>query len=133
MILGLGNDVIDIARIAGVHARYGARFETRIFTEAERVHADSRGARKLATLAKNFAAKEAVAKALGSGFRGGILMRDIEVMRDDLGKPGIRLHGAAKIHLERMPPARMQARIHLSLSDSPSQAWAIALIEALPA
>ena len=132
MILGLGVDLVDIRRIERTLARFGERFTHRCFTEAERARAERRRQRA-ATYAKRFAAKEACAKALGTGFRRGVHFRDIEVVNLPSGKPVVRLHGGAKRQLALITPPEMVARIELTLTDEPPLAQAIVVIFALAA
>jgi holo-[acyl-carrier protein] synthase len=128
MILGIGTDIIDIARIDALLARFGTRFETRCFTPAERLIARTR-TRVDAFYAKRYAAKEAVLKALGTGFRGRISWQDMEILSDDQGAPRLALSG----EVERLLLAKAQARgvlsCHLSLSDTDHQALAFVVIE----
>ncbi len=134
MIIGLGSDIVEIARIEAMHARHGQRFLDRIFTRREQELARQRGAGALApTLAKRFAAKEAAAKALGSGFRAGVQWHEIEVVNDEMGAPKLLLHGGAARRLRALLPAGRTARLHLTLSDERRYALAVAIIEALPA
>ncbi len=140
MILGIGNDMCDIARIEKSLARFGEAFENRIFTEGEKAKARRRsggGKRNgvASTYAKRFAAKEAFGKALGTGVGAGgrIFWRDIEVVNLPSGKPTIQLHGGAKAALERATPAGHRAVIHLSLVDEYPMAQAFVMIELLPA
>ncbi|QQR69518.1 MAG: holo-ACP synthase [Alphaproteobacteria bacterium] len=127
MILGIGTDLVDIDRIERMLERYGPRFAQRLFTAHERQRAQA-NARPAAIYAKRFAAKEAVVKALGTGFRQGISWQDIEVVEDDLGKPLLRLHGKAAQHLDRIH-LESNKYIHLSLSDEPPYALAFVVIE----
>jgi holo-[acyl-carrier protein] synthase len=133
MILGLGSDLIDIRRIERAIERYGDRFLDRIFTEAERRRCDRRGATRGASYARRFAAKEATAKALGTGFRGGVFWRDLGVVNLPSGQPGMQLTGGALRRLAAITPAGMQARLDVSLSDEPPIAQAVVIITALPA
>jgi holo-[acyl-carrier protein] synthase len=131
MILGLGNDLTDIRRIEKALARFGARFERRVFTKGEREKA--RGvATTAASYAKRFAAKEACLKALGTGFAAGISWQDMEVANLESGAAFLRLHGAALQRLEHMTPAGMTAKLWLTLSDEYPLAQAIVIIEAKP-
>jgi holo-[acyl-carrier protein] synthase len=131
MILGLGSDLIDIRRIEKAIGRFGDRFTRRCFTEIERTTADRR-LRRVETYAKRYAAKEAVAKALGTGLAQGISWQEIEVENLPGGKPVVRLDGRAAERLVRMTPKGMRAHIELTLTDEPPQAQAIALISAVP-
>ncbi len=135
MILGIGNDLVDIRRIERALQRYGQRFLDRVFTEGEQVFAQRRHASfpvYAGTLAKRFAAKEALAKALGTGFgRKGIQFRDLGVEVDDLGAPAMVLYGGAERHLEQLLPNGMAARIHLTMTDEYPYASAVVLLEAV--
>ena len=132
MILGIGNDLIDINRVRKLMARFEARFIERCFTVHEREVAEARrgGGGHIAAYAKRFAAKEAVAKALGSGFSGGITMKDIGVVTDEKGAPQIQLSGAAQKRLAAITPDGHETHIHLALSDEPPLAQAFVFIEA---
>ncbi|MBB4196285.1 holo-ACP synthase [Rhodoblastus sphagnicola] len=136
MILGLGIDLCDIRRIERALEKYGDRFARRCFTETEREKADGR-AMRAATYAKRFAAKEACAKALGTGLARGVWFHDIGVVNDAAGKPGLELQGAAAARLAelcaRLAPAGATARIHLTLTDEYPYAQAQVLIEAVGA
>ncbi len=132
MIIGLGSDIVEIARIAALLKRHGARFEQRVFTTRERALAEQRGAvAKAATLAKRFAAKEAAAKALGCGFRHGVQWHEIEVINDDLGAPRLLLHGGAAARLKALLGAGHVARLHVTLSDEKRYALAVVIVEAM--
>ena len=132
MIVGLGSDLCRAERIATALARpSGARFAARVFTPAEMALADARPAQRAQTLAKRWAAKEACAKALGTGFRGGIAMTDIEVTQSPLGAPQLLLHGAAAQRLVAITPCAMVARLHLTLTDEAGFAQAFVVIEAV--
>lgn len=133
MIIGMGNDLIDIRRISKTLDRFGSRFITRTFTEAEIAKAERRrgAGTHVATYAKRFAAKEACSKALGTGFSSGVFMRDIEVLNDPAGKPVLRLHGGAAQRLKAITPAGLTTHIHLTLTDEPPLAQAFVVIEAL--
>ncbi len=132
MILGVGSDLIDIRRIERAIERFGDRFLDRIFTEAERRRCDRRGATRVASYARRFAAKEAAAKALGTGFRRGVFWRDLGVFNLPSGQPGLRLTGGALQRLEAMTPPGMRARLDLSLTDEPPLAQAVVIITAVP-
>ncbi len=135
MIIGVGSDIIDIRRVEKALARFGARFEQRVFTDTERAKAARRkgGERnsRASTYAKRFAAKEACAKALGTGFRHGVYLRDIGVVNSESGKPEIKLTGGAAQHLLSLLPQGMQPQIDLTMSDEYPQAQAIVIISAL--
>ena len=131
MILGIGSDLIDIRRIEKSLARYGERFVQRIFTDVEQAKSESRAARA-ASYAKRFAAKEACAKALGTGMAHGVFWRDMGVVNRPGGKPTMALTGGALERLKEMTPPGMEAVIHLSLTDDHPYAQAFVIIEALP-
>ena len=131
MILGLGNDIIDIRRIESTIERYGERFLNRVFTDTEREKSDRRAARA-ASYAKRFAAKEACAKALGTGFRKGVYWRDMGVVNLRSGRPTMVLTGGAAEQLARITPQGVEARIDLTLTDDFPLAQAIVLISGVP-
>ena len=131
MIIGLGNDVIDIRRIERTLERFGARFIERIFTDVEQRKSDRR-ANRAASYAKRFAAKEACSKALGTGFRGGVYWRDLGVVNLPSGKPTMELTGGAARRLEELIPKGMTAQIDLTITDDDPTAQAIVLISAVP-
>lgn len=131
MILGLGNDVIDIRRIERTLERFGARFVDRIFTDEEQRKSDRR-AKRAASYAKRFAAKEACSKALGTGFRSGVYWRDLGVVNLPSGRPTMRLTGGAARRLEEITPEGMTARIDLTITDDDPTAQAVVLISAVP-
>lgn len=130
MILGIGSDLCDIRRIEKVIARHGARFIDRIFTEVEKSRAERRAAR-IETYAKRFAAKEACAKALGTGFRRGVFFRDMGVVNLSSGRPTMRLSGGALARLTAMTPPGFEARIDVSLTDEYPIAQAFVVISAV--
>ncbi len=134
MILGIGNDIVDIKRIEKVLARHGLRFEMRCFTALERDKAARRknGGTHVHVYAKRFAAKEACAKALGTGFTDRVYLKDIGVTEDEKGKPLLELRGGALERLQKITPEGMSPHLHLSLSDEPPFAQAFVMIEALP-
>ena len=131
MIIGIGSDLCDIRRIERSLERFGDRFTHRVFTEGERARSDRRAARA-PSYARRFAAKEACAKALGTGFRDGVFWRDLEVVNDPSGRPTMRLHGGALRRLEAMTPHGHRAVLHVSLTDDPPLAQAFVVIEARP-
>ena len=131
MILGLGNDMIDIRRIEETIKRFGDRFLDRVFTPIERGKSDRR-IQRAASYAKRFAAKEACAKALGTGLRHGVHWRDMGVVNLDSGRPTLELTGGARARLEAITPPGMQARIDLTLSDDFPWAQAIVIVSAIP-
>jgi holo-[acyl-carrier protein] synthase len=132
MIIGLGSDLCNIDRIANSLDRFGARFESRVFTEVERAKAAKRPFTKAGTFAKRFAAKEAYAKAVGTGFKRGVFMRDIGVINAPSGAPTLALSGGAKARLDAITPNGYEARIHLTLTDDHPWAQAFVIIEAIP-
>ena len=132
MILGLGNDLIDIRRIERTLERFGERFVQRVFTEVERQKSERRAARA-ASYAKRFAAKEACAKALGTGVpRKGVHWQDMGVVNLPSGKPTVALTGGAAARLAEMTPAGMVAQIDITITDDYPLAQAIVIISALP-
>ena len=131
MIIGIGNDVIDIERIERTLTRFGARFVERIFTSAERKKSERR-ADRAASYAKRFAAKEACSKALGTGLRRGVFWRDMGVVNLPTGQPTMALTGGAAKRLAEITPPGMVAKIHVTLTDDHPQAQAIVVIEAAP-
>ncbi len=131
MIIGIGTDLCDARRIARVLERHPERFLARVFTPAERRRAEARPASLHGTLAKRFAAKEACAKALGTGIRG-IRWREMEVVNLPGGQPTLRLTGGAAERLARLTPAGHAARVHVALTDELPYAHAIVVIEAVP-
>jgi len=132
MILGIGNDMIDIRRVEKSIARWGNRFLDRIFTDVERKKSDRRALRA-ASYAKRFAAKEACAKALGTGLNAGVFWRDMGVVNLPSGKPTLRLTGGALKRLQAITPPGMVAQIDLTITDDFPQAQAIVIISANPA
>lgn len=127
MIIGLGNDIIDIRRIEKTIERYGDRFLDRIFTDVERRKSDRRSQRA-ASYAKRFAAKEACSKALGTGIRRGVFWRDMGVVNLPSGRPTISLSGGAARRLAEMTPEGCVARIDLTITDDFPLAQAIVII-----
>ena len=130
MIIGLGNDIIDIRRVERTIERYGERFLSRVFTDTERRKSDGRAARA-ASYAKRFAAKEACAKALGTGFRHGVFWRDMGVVNLPSGRPTLELTGGAAWALAGLTPEGYAARIDLSITDDFPTAQAIVIISAV--
>lgn len=133
MVLGLGNDLCNIERIQNSIDRFGDRFINRIFTETEIAKANRRELTRAATFAKRFAAKEACAKALGTGIRRGVFFRDMGVSNLPSGQPTMRLTGGAAERLAAMTPAGMVPDIHLTITDDHPWAQAVVLITARPA
>ena len=131
MIIGLGNDMIDIRRIEKTLERYGERFTHRVFTEIERKKSDRR-AERAASYAKRYAAKEACSKALGTGFNRGVFWRDLGVVNEPSGKPTMVLTGGAGDRLAALVPKGHKAQIHLTITDDFPYAQAFVIIEALP-
>ncbi len=131
MILGIGSDVIDIRRIEKTIERHGERFLARIFTETERAKAERR-ANRIDTYAKRFAAKEACAKALGTGLRAGVFWRDMGVVNLPSGKPTMRLTGGALERLKKITPPGFDAQIDLTITDEWPMAQALVIISAEP-
>ena len=129
MIIGIGNDIVDIRRIEKTLVRYGTRFTDRIFTEIEKKKSDKRALRA-ASYAKRFAAKEACSKALGTGFRRGVFWKDMGVVNEMSGRPTMVLTGGAKAQLERLVPVGMTAKVHLTITDDHPYAQAVVIIEA---
>lgn len=134
LILGLGSDICDIRRIEAAIARHGERFLARVFTETERRKAERRSERlRAATYAKRFAAKEACAKALGTGFRRGVFFADMGVVNLPSGQPTMRLTGGAAGRLAEITPPGMAAQLALSMTDEHPYAFAQVIISATPA
>jgi holo-[acyl-carrier protein] synthase len=130
-VLGLGNDIIDIRRIEQSLDRFGERFINRIYTSIE-IEKSERRAGRVASYAKRFAAKEACAKALGTGFRAGVFWRDLGVVNAPSGKPTMALTGGAAARLQSITPHGMTAQISLTITDDHPWAQAIVLITAVP-
>lgn len=131
MIIGIGSDLCDIRRIEKSLERHGERFTHRLFTDVERARAEGR-AHRAATYAKRFAAKEACAKALGTGIRRGVFWKDMGVANLPSGAPTMILTGGALERLEAMTPAGHQVVIHLTITDDFPMAQAFVIIEARP-
>jgi holo-[acyl-carrier protein] synthase len=129
MIIGIGSDLCDIRRIEKTLARHGDRFTHRVFTQGERGTCERRAARA-PSYARRFAAKEACAKALGTGFQNGVFWRDLEVVNLPSGQPTLRLTGATLTRLERLTPHGYTPFIHVTLTDEPPLAQAFVMIEA---
>lgn len=132
MIIGIGSDLIDIRRIEKSLERHGRRFVERIYTEIEQAKSERRAARA-ASYAKRFAAKEACAKALGTGFRRGVFFRDMGVVNLPSGRPTMKLTGGALARLKAITPPGHEATIDVSLTDEGPTAQAIVIIQAVPA
>ena len=131
MILGIGSDLVDVRRIEQVIGRHGDRFLDRIFTPVERARAQAR-ANQSATYAKRFAAKEACAKALGTGIRKGVFWRDMGVINLPSGRPTMKLTGGALERLQAITPPGTEADIHLTITDEWPVAHALVVISAVP-
>jgi holo-[acyl-carrier protein] synthase len=131
VIIGLGSDLCNIERIQKALDRFGARFEARVFTDIERAKAHRRVMLTAATYAKRFAAKEAFSKAVGTGFKRGVFMKDIGVVNAPSGAPTLALTGGAKARLDAITPSGYEARIHLTLTDDHPWAQAFVVIEAI--
>jgi holo-[acyl-carrier protein] synthase len=129
MIIGTGNDMVDIRRVEKTLERFGKRFTDRIFTEIEQKKSDRR-VQRAASYAKRFVAKEACSKALGTGLSHGVFWRDMGVVNEMSGRPTLVLTGGAKEQLLRLIPAGMQPRIHLTITDDFPYAQAFVIIEA---
>lgn len=130
MIIGMGNDICEIARVEKTLARHGERFTLRCFTEVERAKSDRRKQRA-ASYAKRFAAKEACAKALGTGMSRGVFWKDIGVVNLPSGKPTIKLENGARKALDRLVPEAHDAHIHITITDDNGMAQAFVIIEAI--
>lgn len=131
MIIGLGSDLCNIERIQNSLDRFGARFKARVFTDVENARAARRPLTAAGTYAKRFAAKEAFSKAVGTGFKRGVFMKDIGVVNSPSGAPTLALTGGAKARLESLVPAGYAAHIHLTLTDDHPWAQAFVIIEAI--
>jgi len=132
MIIGIGSDLVDIRRVEDTLKRFPGRFEERCFTDIERAKSDKRR-RRAESYAKRFAAKEACAKALGTGFRRGVFWRDMGVVNLPGGKPTMALTGGALKRLEDLTPASMRAQIDVSITDEYPLAHVTVIISAVPA
>ncbi|WP_230280297.1 holo-ACP synthase [Croceicoccus sp. Ery15] len=130
MIIGMGSDLCNIERIQNSLDRFGARFEMRVFTDIERAKAERRPFTRAGTYAKRFAAKEAFSKAVGTGFRRGVFMKDIGVVNAPSGAPTLALAGGAAARLAELTPAGHEAVVHLTLTDDHPWAQAFVVIEA---
>lgn len=130
MIIAIGSDLCNIERIQNSLERWGERFENRVFTEIERAKGNSRPFTKAGTLAKRFAAKEAFSKAVGTGFKAGVFMKDIGVVNLRSGAPTLQLTGGAAARLAALVPDGHEAVIHLTLTDDHPWAQAFVIIEA---
>ena len=131
MIVGIGSDLCNIERIQKSLDRFGERFIRRVFTDIERAKAERRPFTRAGTYAKRFAAKEAFSKAVGTGFKAGVFMKDIGVVNAPSGAPTLALTGGAAERLAQMIPSGYSARIHLTLTDDHPWAQAFVIIEAI--
>ena len=132
MIIGIGSDLCNIERIQASLDRFGERFTNRVFTEVERAKAEKRPFTRAGTYAKRFAAKEAFSKAVGTGFKRGVFMRDIGVVNKGSGEPALHLTGGAKQRLDDMTPAGHAVQVHLTMTDDHPFAQAFVIITASP-
>jgi len=132
MIIGIGSDLCNIERIQNSLDRFGDRFVNRVFTNVERERAERRPFTRAGTYAKRFAAKEAFSKAVGTGFKRGVFMRDIGVVNQATGQPTLHLTGGAKQRLDDMTPAGHAAQVHLTMTDDHPFAQAFVIITASP-
>jgi holo-[acyl-carrier protein] synthase len=132
VIIAIGSDLCNIERIQNSLDRFGERFENRVFTEVERAKGARRPYTKAGTLAKRFAAKEAFSKAVGTGFKRGVFMKDIGVVNAPSGAPTLKLTGGAAARLAAITPAGHEAVVHLTLTDDHPWAQAFVIIEARP-
>ena len=132
MIIGLGSDLCNIERIQNSLDRFGERFENRVFTDIERAKADRRTLTRAATFAKRFAAKEAFSKAVGTGFRKGVFMKDIGVVNAPSGAPTLALTGGARARLDAITPPGHAVDVHLTLTDDHPWAQAFVILYARP-
>ena len=132
MIVGLGSDLCNIERIQASLDRFGERFLQRVFTATEQAKAARRPFTRAGTLAKRFAAKEAFSKAVGTGFRHGVFMRDIGVANLPSGAPTLKLTGGARARLDDLTPPGHSIRVHLTMTDDHPWAQAFVILEARP-
>jgi holo-[acyl-carrier protein] synthase len=132
MIIGLGSDLCNIERIQQSLDRFGDRFVERVFTPVEQAKAARRPYTRAGTLAKRFAAKEAYSKAVGTGFKAGVFMKDIGVVNAPSGAPTLALTGGAAARLAAITPAGHKAVVHLTMTDDHPWAQAFVVIEAVP-
>ena len=130
MIVGIGSDICSIERIERSLERFGDRFLCRVFTDVERAKAQSRPHSRAGTLAKRFAAKEAFSKAVGTGFKRGVYMKDIGVVNAPSGAPTLELKGGAKARLDALAPAGHALDIHLTMTDDYPWAQAFVILSA---
>ena len=130
MIIGIGNDLINIERIEKTLSKFGNRFVNRVFTDIEIKKSDNR-LKRSSSYAKRFAAKEAVTKALGTGLSNGVFFKDISIENDKYGKPKIVLTGGAKLRLDNILPENHEAKINITITDDHPWAQALVIIEAI--
>jgi holo-[acyl-carrier protein] synthase len=132
VIIGIGSDLCNIERIQKSLDRFGERFVQRVFTDVERAKAEGRPYTRAGTYAKRFAAKEAFSKAVGTGFKRGVFMKDIGVVNKASGAPTLALTGGAKERLDQMTPDGHAPQIHLTMTDDHPFALAFVVIVAVP-
>ena len=132
MIVGLGSDLCNIERIQASLDRFGRRFLDRVFTPVEQAKAERRPFTAAGTLAKRFAAKEAFSKAVGTGFKRGVFMKDIGVVNAPSGKPTLALTGGARARLDALAPPGHAIAVHLTMTDDHPWAQAFVILEAVP-
>jgi holo-[acyl-carrier protein] synthase len=132
VIIGVGSDLCNIERIRNSLDRFGERFVARVFTDVERAKAEHRTLTRAATYAKRFAAKEAFSKAVGTGFRQGVFMKDIGVVNKASGEPNLHLTGGARERLDAITPEGHAASVHLTMTDDHPFALAFVVIVAVP-
>jgi len=132
VIVGIGSDLCNIERIQNSLDRFGERFVARVFTETERARAERRPLTRAGTYAKRFAAKEAFSKAVGTGFKAGVFMKDIGVVNAPSGAPTLALTGGAKVRLDALTPPGHSVEIHLTLTDDHPWAQAFVILYARP-
>ena len=130
MIIGMGSDLCNIERIANSLERFGERFTQRVFTDIENAKAARRPHTRAGTYAKRFAAKEAFSKAVGTGFKRGVFMKDIGVVNAPSGAPTLHLQNGAAARLAELTPEGYEVTIHLTLTDDHPWAQAFVIIEA---
>jgi len=130
LIVGIGSDLCNIERIQASVDRFGDRFLNRVFTEVERAKAARRPLTMAGTLAKRFAAKEAFSKAVGTGFKRGVFMKDIGVVNLPSGAPTLHLTGGAKARLDALAPAGHAITVHLTMTDDHPWAQAFVILTA---
>ncbi len=130
MIIGIGSDLCNIERIQKSVDRFGERFLSRVFTDVERAKAERRPFTMAGTLAKRFAAKEAFSKAVGTGFKRGVFMKDIGVVNLPTGAPSLHLTGGARVRLDALAPAGHSIEVHLTMTDDHPWAQAFVILTA---